>query len=200
MTRAAAVLRIACFLALMALTACENGTQNMYDQPKDKPLAASPLWEDGRASRPRVTDTVAFSAGSLADVSSGQRGAVPTDAGEVVFTRATLARGRERFGIYCAPCHGAAGDGDGYITLRGFPRPPTYHSDRLRRASDSYFFDVITRGYGAMYPYADRVAPQDRRAIVAYIRALQLSQHASISDVPAAERAQLSEAPAGKPR
>jgi mono/diheme cytochrome c family protein len=158
---------------------------------KNKPLAASPLWADGRASRPREPDTVPFSAGPLADVSSGERGVVPGPGHGVVYTRAALTRGRERFDIYCAPCHGMAGDGNGYIALRGFPRPPTYHSDRLRAASDEHFFDVITHGYGVMYPYADRVAPNDRWAIVAYIRALQLSQHATLSNVPTEERSRL---------
>lgn len=186
-----ALLRAACVLALASVSACENAAQNMYDQAKYKPLAASPLWADGRASRPREPDTVAFSTGPLADVSSGQRGVIPAQAHSAVYTRAALMRGRERFNIYCSPCHGTAGDGNGYITLRGFPHPPTYHSDRLRAAPDEHFFDVITHGYGVMYPYADRVAPDDRWAIIAYIRALQLSQHAPLSDVPTEERAKL---------
>src|SRR5689334_16360923 len=103
------LLRVACVLALATTSACENGVQNMYDQPKNKPLAASPLWADGRSSRPREADTVAFSAGPLADVSSGQRGVVSTETHGVVYTRAALARGRERFNIYCSPCHGVAG-------------------------------------------------------------------------------------------
>jgi mono/diheme cytochrome c family protein len=186
-----ALLRAAGVLALLTVSACENAAQNMYDQPKNKPLAASPLWADGRASRPREPDTVAFSTGPLADTSSGERGAVVTQSHGVVYTRAALTRGRERFNIYCSPCHGPAGDGNGYITLRGFPHPPTYHSDRLRAASDEHFFDVITHGYGVMYPYADRVAADDRWAIIAYIRALQLSQHARLSDVPPDDRGKL---------
>ena len=106
-------------------------------------------------------------------------------------TAATLARGQERFGIFCAPCHGPLGDGDGLVARRGFPNPPSYHSDRLRNAPDSHLFAVITHGYGAMYPYANRVPPADRWAIVAYIRALQRSQHASLADVPAGERERL---------
>jgi mono/diheme cytochrome c family protein len=99
-------------------------------------------------------------------------------------TQAVLARGRDRFDIYCAPCHSVVGDGDGMVARRGFPHPPSYHTDRLRKAPDEHFFDVITRGYGAMYPYADRLDPSDRWAVVAYIRALQLSQHATLADVP----------------
>jgi mono/diheme cytochrome c family protein len=106
-------------------------------------------------------------------------------------TAALLARGQERFDIFCAPCHSIAGDGDGFIARRGFPHPPSYHSDRLRSASDAHLYAVITDGYGAMYPYARRLAPADRIAVVAYVRALQLSQHAPLSAVPAAERAQL---------
>jgi mono/diheme cytochrome c family protein len=188
-TRALAI--VLCLPALSLLTACENSMQDMYDQAKNKPLSASTLWPDGRAARPRVPDTVAFSAGTRADVSSGSQGELPTESGRAVFTREALQRGRERFGIYCAPCHGAAGDGNGYITRRGFPHPLTYHSDRLRAASDAYFFDVITHGYGVMYPYASRVSPEDRWAIVAYIRALQLSRHATLADVPEREQAQL---------
>ena len=106
-------------------------------------------------------------------------------------TRALLQRGRERFDIHCAPCHSPVGDGDGMIVRRGFPQPPSYHSARLRAAPDRHFYDVITRGYGIMYSYADRVAPEDRWAIVAYIRALQLSQYASLKDVPADEASRL---------
>jgi mono/diheme cytochrome c family protein len=108
-----------------------------------------------------------------------------------VYTAAALERGRQEFGIYCAPCHGPAGDGNGYITHRGFPHPPSYHSKQLRDAPDSLFYDVITNGYGIMYPYGDRLAPADRWDVVAYIRALQLAWHAPLSDVPAAERQHL---------
>jgi mono/diheme cytochrome c family protein len=106
-------------------------------------------------------------------------------------TPALLARGRERFDIFCAPCHSIAGDGDGFVARRGFPHPPSYHIDRLRKASDAHLYAVITDGYGAMYPYARRLTPADRMAVVAYIRALQLSQHAPLSAVPPAERTRL---------
>ena len=110
-------------------------------------------------------------------------------------TAALLDRGKERFGIFCSPCHGAGGDGNGIIVQRGMPRPISYHDDRLRAADDQHFFEVITNGYGAMYSYASRVPPRDRWAIVAYIRALQLSRHASIAEVPPEERAKLTETP-----
>ncbi|HET7401270.1 MAG TPA: cytochrome c, partial [Usitatibacter sp.] len=96
-------------------------------------------------------------------------------------TLALLQRGQERYGIYCVPCHSPLGDGDGMVARRGFPHPPSYHIDRLRRAPDRHFYDVITNGYGVMYAYGDRVAPPDRWAIVAYIRALQRSQGARLA-------------------
>lgn len=106
-------------------------------------------------------------------------------------TMALLERGRERFDIYCSPCHSRLGDGNGMIVQRGFPHPPSYYIDRLRSAPNQHFYDVITHGYGIMYPYADRVDPADRWAVVAYIRALQASARASLSDVPADKRSAL---------
>jgi mono/diheme cytochrome c family protein len=106
-------------------------------------------------------------------------------------TMALLERGQQRFDIYCSPCHSRVGDGNGMIVQRGFPRPPSYYSDALRNAPNQLFYDVITHGYGAMYSYADRVEPKDRWAIVAYIRALQASASASLSDVPADKRSTL---------
>lgn len=110
-------------------------------------------------------------------------------------TKTVLERGKQRYEIYCAPCHGRTGAGDGMIVRRGFSQPPTYHQERLRKIPVGHFFEVITNGYGAMYPYADKVSPEDRWAITAYIRVLQLSQNAKISDVPAKERANI-----GKPK
>jgi mono/diheme cytochrome c family protein len=109
-------------------------------------------------------------------------------------TPALLARGRQRYDIYCEPCHDPLGDGDGIIVQRGFPHPPSYHTDRLRSAPNQHFYDVITHGYGAMYSYASRVAPTDRWAIVAYIRALQASQNARLADLPPDQRAALQRA------
>jgi mono/diheme cytochrome c family protein len=106
-------------------------------------------------------------------------------------TRELLARGQERYQIYCLPCHGFGGDGDGMVVRRGFSPPPTYHQERLRKEPDSHFFEVITNGYGAMYSYADRVPEPDRWAIIAYIRALQLSRNATIADVPPKKREEL---------
>jgi cytochrome c553 len=97
-------------------------------------------------------------------------------------TRALLARGQERYNIYCSPCHDYTGSGNGMIVQRGFLPPPSYHSDRLRNVADRHFYDVITNGFGAMYSYGDRVSPSDRWAIAAYIRALQLSQNVSVKN------------------
>ncbi|MDW8167442.1 MAG: cytochrome c [Acidobacteriota bacterium] len=108
-------------------------------------------------------------------------------------TRSILERGRERYDIFCAPCHGRDGYGEGMIVQRGFRQPSSFHTDRLRQAPVGYFFDVITNGFGTMYSYASRIPPEDRWAIVAYIRALQLSQNARLQDVPPAERRRLTE-------
>jgi mono/diheme cytochrome c family protein len=187
-----AVSKVALLLTAVTLVAgCENGVRNMYTQARDDPLAHSPLWPDGRSSRPREADTIAFSAGPLAESSSGRQGVIPTPPNGPTYTTAALKHGRQEFEIYCAPCHGSAGDGDGYITRRGFPHPPTYHSKALRNAPDALFFDVITHGYGIMYPYGDRLTPVDRWDVVAYIRALQLAGHAPLSDVPPAQRQRL---------
>lgn len=181
--------------AATLLAGCENGARNMYTQARDDPLTPSSLWPDGDSSRPLPVDTVALSAGPLAESSSGRLGVIPPPGNGPVYTAAALGRGRQEFNIYCAPCHGPAGDGDGYITQRGFPHPPSYHSKQLRDAPDSFFYTVITNGYGIMYPYGDRLAPADRWDVVAYIRALQLAWHAPVSDVPAAQLQRLEAQP-----
>ena len=185
---------IACALCLGG---CEKAMRNMYDQPRYKPLQASPLFADGNSARPLPAGSVVHSRGSFAATSSGREGeaeAMQRDAARAArenpyrITTELLARGRERHAIYCAPCHSPLGDGEGRIAQRGFPHPPTYHQDRLRAAPDRHFFDVMSEGYGVMYSVADRVAPSDRWAIVAYIRTLQRSQHATLDDVPEAQR------------
>jgi len=182
---------VAC-AAVIASTGCEKAARNMYDQPRYKTFAASPLWADGTSARVPPAGTIARSAGVLADTSSGALGVLAADGGSAAPpSRALYDRGHQRFDIYCAPCHGAGGDGDGIIVRRGFPRPPTFHDDKLRAADDAHFIGVMTNGYGAMIGMADRIAPDDRRAIVAWVRALQLSRHATASDVPATARAAL---------
>ena len=116
----------------------------------------------------------------------------PLDAFPFPVTKEVIERGQERFNIYCSPCHGRLGNGDGMIVRRGFRHPPSYHIDRLRSRPNGYIYDVITNGFGAMPDYAAQIAPRDRWAIVAYIRALQLSQNATVNDVPpGGARAQL---------
>ncbi len=151
---------------------------DMADQPRGKPLAESSFFPDQSASRTPPRHTVTRT-GQLFDTQPLWATTLPADArAPFSLTAADLHRGQQQFTIFCTPCHGQLGDGNGMIPDRGFLRPPTYHSDRLRNAPDSYFFNVITNGIGAMYPYNDKVAPDDRWRITAYIRALQLSQHA----------------------
>jgi mono/diheme cytochrome c family protein len=165
------------------------------------------LFSDGKAARPPPPHTVAMASGHLAGTSSGRRGldaVASASAAEAAtspqVTPALLRRGQERYNIYCSPCHSPAGDGDGPVVRRGFPAPPSYHSERLRTAPDRHFYDVITHGHGVMVPYADRVAPADRWAIVAYIRALQLSQHAPLAALPPELRQRLAAAAATPPK
>lgn len=174
---------------LMLLAACQ---QKMADQPRPKPLAKSEFFGDDRSARPPVEGTVAR--GDLrADeyFYTGRSGGREVDAFPFPVTEKMLERGRERFDIFCAPCHDRLGSGRGIIVLRGFRAPPSLHGDRLRQAPAGHFVDVMTRGFGVMPGYAEQVAPEDRWAIAAYIRALQLSRQARLADVPAAERQKL---------
>lgn len=191
---------IAVLAVFLLLAGCERARQDMYDQPRYKTFAASPMFEDGASARPLPAGAVPHARGDFADSSGGRAGAraVLDDLQAEAAPRnpypvdlQLLRRGQQRFTIYCTPCHSPAGDGDGLVVRRGFPAPPSYHIDRLRAATDRHLYDVITHGYGIMYPYADRVEPADRWAIVAYIRALQLSQHAPVAGLPPGLRAQL---------
>ena len=155
-------------LLCVALTACR---QDMHDQPKYIPLRASGFFEDGRSARPIPEGTVA-------------RGHLNDNTASHTVTRAVLERGRERYNVFCSPCHDHVGTGEGMIVRRGYRRPPSYHTERLRAAAPAYFVDVITKGFGAMPDYASQIAPADRWAIAAYIKALQLSQNATVQDVP----------------
>ena len=177
-------------LSLTLLAACR---QDMHDQPKYKPLAASTFFSDGQSARPLVADTVArghldedvelytgkTAGGKLVDVLP-----MPVDAD-------VLRRGRGRFEIYCSPCHDRTGSGHGMVVRRGFKAPPSYHIDRLRQAPVGYFYDVMTNGFGAMPDYRAQVSVADRWAIVAYIRALQRSQQGTLADVPPQEAEKL---------
>ena len=180
------------FAAAALLTGCR---QDMQDQPKFIPLRPSSFFDDGRSALPLVEGTVAR--GHLDADTAFYTG--KTSDGKLVdtlpfpVTRAVLERGQERFNIYCAPCHGLLGYGNGMIARRGFNHPPpqSYHIDRLRQAPVGDLYDVITNGIGAMPDYAAQIEPRDRWAIVAYVRVLQLSQHATLSDVPPADRTTL---------
>ena len=184
----------AIFYLLSSILAATTGCRrDMFQQPSEKPLESSDFFRNNHmASRPLVPNTVAR--GQLNDDEAFYTGKIGTNlitTFPMPITPEILQRGRERFEIYCAPCHGLTGDGNGMIPQRGYPHPPSYHIDRLRQAPAGHLFDVITRGYGVMYPYASRVEPEDRWAITAYIRALQLSHDAKISDVPGDQRAEL---------
>lgn len=176
-------------LLVPLLPACR---QDMHDQPRLDPLEASSFFQDGRASRPRVVGTVAR--GAILDDDHLLTGRVDGELATTFpfeVTADVLARGRKQYSIYCTPCHDAAGTGQGMIVQRGLKQPTSFHVERLRAAPPGYFFDVVTNGFGAMYDYSDRVAPHDRWAIAAYVRALQLSQNASLEDVPAEQRTAL---------
>jgi len=163
---------------------------DMQDQPRFKPLAASDFYSDQRSARPQIEGTVAR--GQLREDSYFYTGKIGDNPGDFLPFPATgevLVRGQERFNIYCAPCHSRLGDGNGFVPSRGFPRkPPSYHIERLRKAPLGYFFDVMTNGFGIMPDYASQIPPADRWCIVAYIRALQLSQDAPLSDVPTGQK------------
>lgn len=169
--------------------------QDMHDQPKYIPLRESTFFADERSARPIVAGTVAR--GQLRDDEVLYTGKV-RGADATIFPFAIderiMARGQERFNIFCSPCHGRAGFGDGMVVRRGLRAPPSFHQDRLRNAPAGHFFDVISNGFGAMLEYAAQIRPDDRWAIVAYIRALQLSEHATVNDVPPDERRKLTNA------
>jgi len=177
MTRPAAILLL-CALA----AGCTRSS--MDDQPKYNEYKPSGLFPNGRVMQAPVAGTVAREDRAHAEQSK-----------RPALTAELIARGHDQYDAFCSPCHDRVGRGDGIVVQRGFPRPASLHEDRLRQADDQHFMDAITRGYGAMYSFADRVAPRDRWAIIAYIRALQLSQHATLDDVPAEQRAALEKAP-----
>jgi mono/diheme cytochrome c family protein len=178
---------------LGALAACR---QDMHDQPKERTFRSTSFYKDHRSERPQVAGTVARGELDLDDhFYRGKVDGKPAETFPMPITAAILARGRERYEIYCTPCHGKVGDGDGMIVARGMRRPPSYHIERLQNSPPGYFFDVITNGFGAMYDYSDRIKPADRWAIIAYVRALQQSQNAKIEDVPEPERERLVKSP-----
>jgi hypothetical protein len=168
----------------------------MHNQPRYKPLAESAFFNDHRASRPKVDGTVAR--GHLrvdTALYTGKQGDQDIDFFPMPITREDLTRGQQRFNIYCSPCHSRVGDGNGLVVMRGFRQPPSYYTDKLKQAPVGHFFDVMTNGFGAMPSYASRVTPEDRWRIIAYIRALQLSEDTKVGDLTPDERARLATEP-----
>ena len=163
---------------------------DMHVQPRQNPLSRSDFFADQRSERPPVEGTVARDE-LHADTYfyTGKIGNNPGDVMPFAVTKEILERGRERFNIFCAPCHSRLGDGNGFVPSRGFARkPPSFHITRLQKAPVGYLYDVITNGFGIMPDYASQIPPQDRWDIVAYVRALQLSQNATMADVPAGQK------------
>jgi mono/diheme cytochrome c family protein len=176
-------------LVVLIVTTTVACKQQMNDEPRYDSFESSDFFADGMTARPRVPGTVARDHLRIDEAFfTGKTGGRPVEEFPFPVTRATLQRGRERFDIFCTPCHGRLGNGDGMVVARGLRSPPSYHLDRLRQAPVGYFVDVMTGGIGAMASYASRVPPEDRWAIAAYIRALQLSQHATLTDVPDVEQ------------
>jgi hypothetical protein len=166
--------------------------QKMADQPRYEPLSHSTFFGDDRAARPLVEGTVAR--GQLrGDEPSytGKEGEKLVDTFPFPVTLAVLERGEQRFNIFCSPCHDRVGSGQGMIVRRGYRAPPSFHIDRLRQSPAGHFFEVMSKGFGVMPDYAQQIRPEDRWAIAAYIRALQLSQHATLAEVPEDQRQKL---------
>ena len=177
--------------ATMLLCGCRL---DMHVQPKYLPYEPTTFFDDGRSERPPVPGTVARGHLHLDELLyTGKENGVESNRFPFPMTHEDLERGRQRYNIYCTPCHDYTGSGHGIIVQRGFPPPPSYHIDRIRQAPVGHYFDVITNGDGSMYSYASRIEPEDRWRIAAYIRVLQLSQHASLQDVPEAERQKLTQ-------
>ena len=190
MTNTSRFLATACAAASLIFAAgCEYLRQDMANQPKNRPLSPSEFFGDGRSERPLVENTIAR--GSLADdelfvAKDSNNFPLPVDLN-------LLERGEERYKIFCSPCHGLQGDGNGMVAMRGMKPPPSYHQDRLRQAPNGYFYDNITNGFGQMLGYSSQIPPRDRWAIIAYVRALQLSRNAKVADLPAELREKLNQ-------
>ncbi len=177
-------------VTLMLVTGCHL---DMSDQPKYKPLAADPYFADGASERMPVEGTLAR--GHLVTdslLATGKKGGDFVDLFPFAITDSVVRRGQNRFDTFCSPCHGRRGDGNGMIVQRGFPRPPSLLSDSMRAQPAGFYFDVITNGFGRMYSYAPSVPVPDRWAIVAYLRALQLSSGVRLSDLPEQDRKRMS--------
>lgn len=199
MSRGKGVLLVLAAVLVIGAAGCKrvgSDWQQMAIQPRYDPLEPSTFWGDGMSARPRVPGTVARGELSFDPyLETGKINGQDGDGFPFPVTAEVMNRGHERFDIYCSECHGRLGDGNGMIPSRGFRRPPSYHTDVLRNARTGHFFDVMTNGFGAMPSYRNQVPVRDRWAIAAYIRALQLSQTATIDDVPPADQAKVVAAP-----
>ncbi|MGA8222231.1 MAG: cytochrome c [Candidatus Acidiferrales bacterium] len=187
--------RVSAVTGLAAIALLIAGCRlDMHLQPKYLPYQPTTFFDDGRSERQPVPGTVARGHLRLDELLyTGKENGVLADKFPFPITRADLERGRDRYNIYCTPCHDYTGSGRGMIVQRGFSPPPSFHIDRLRGAPAGHFFDVITNGLGPMFSYASRVEPEDRWRIAAYIRALQLSQHAELRDAPRDQREKLTQ-------
>jgi len=176
-------LSIALIALALVLSACGR---NMAEQPRVGALQATPFFADGSGSRPLIEGTVSRERGGIDPVFfSGQGPAGFVTEMPIELTYELLARGQERYDIFCSMCHGYTGHADGMVVSRGYPRPTSFHEQRLLDAPVGYYVSAITNGFGRMYSYASRIPPEDRWAIAAYVKALQLSQNATLDDVPA---------------
>ena len=174
-------------LSLFLFAGCDHLHQDMGNQPKNKPLSPSDFFADGRSERMPVENTVSRDALDNDDLMVAN----DSNSFPVPVNEALLARGEERYKIFCSPCHGLQGDGNGMVAMRGMKHPPSYHLDRLRQSPNGYFYDVITNGFGQMYSYSAQIPPRDHWAIVSYVRALQLSRNAHVAELPAGVREKL---------
>lgn len=179
--------------ACLVLTACR---QDMQDEPRYRPLAQSDFFSDHRSARPMVEGTVARGHLRIDEARyTGKIAGEDIDQFPIPITKADIERGQTRFNIYCTPCHGRVGDGNGMVVLRGYRQAASYYTDKLMKAPVGHFFDVITNGFGAMPSYASRIVPDDRWRVIAYIRALQLSESANVNVVPPDQRQNLTVEP-----
>jgi len=171
-------------LCALGFAGCENMNtlrQDMANQPRQNPLSPAPFFADGRSERPVLENTVAHGTtqeDALLEPKDSNAFPLPVNL-------ELLQRGQQRYTIFCAPCHGIQGDGMGMVAVRGMKHPPSYHQERLRNEPAGYIYDVITNGFGAMYGYSAQIPPRDRWAIIAYLRALQLSRNAPVGELPA---------------
>jgi len=189
-----AVFGALCALALSVAGCGGTLRQDMANQPRQNPLSPSSFFQDGRSARPEIDNTVIHGATAQDELFVPKE----SNAFPLPLNRELLERGQNRYAVFCSPCHGLQGDGNGMVTLRGMKHPPTYHQDRLRNVPNGYLFDVVTNGFGAMNGYSAQIDPRDRWAVVAYVRALQVSRNAHVADLPANLKEKLMAGGSGK--